>query len=89
MIMMIFFDLFLDRNECEENPGQCGFNSTCTNTIGSYLCTCGEGYAPGFMGKCMGKYLWSLGKKKIKMPSAVNFHKNKIKTPHSRKHQSL
>ncbi|XP_072038061.1 fibrillin-2-like isoform X2 [Amphiura filiformis] len=45
--------LCTDRDECEENPNICGFNSTCTNTIGSYQCACGVGYAPGFMGKCM------------------------------------
>ena len=32
----------IDIDEC--NDFNCGFNSTCTNTIGSYLCECGHGY---------------------------------------------
>ena len=28
----------IDENECEQEP--CHPNSTCTNTNGSYLCTC-------------------------------------------------
>ncbi|KAL2082045.1 hypothetical protein ACEWY4_021863 [Coilia grayii] len=33
-----------DMNECDLDP--CGLNSTCSNTIGSYNCSCWKGYAP-------------------------------------------
>uniref|UniRef100_W5MQ29 Adhesion G protein-coupled receptor E5b, duplicate 3 n=1 Tax=Lepisosteus oculatus TaxID=7918 RepID=W5MQ29_LEPOC len=36
-------------NECRENKTICGPNATCSNTIGSYNCTCNKGYkaSPG------------------------------------------
>ena len=34
--------LFLDVDECEENIDNCSQN--CNNTIGSYNCSCNEGY---------------------------------------------
>ena len=36
------FLLFTDINECTNNNGGC--NQTCTNTAGSYLCSCNTGY---------------------------------------------
>uniref|UniRef100_A0A3B4BRI5 EGF-like domain-containing protein n=1 Tax=Pygocentrus nattereri TaxID=42514 RepID=A0A3B4BRI5_PYGNA len=34
-----------DINECEQgNPGPCGYHSNCTNTPGSFLCSCLRGY---------------------------------------------
>ncbi|XP_069051988.1 adhesion G protein-coupled receptor E5 isoform X2 [Lepisosteus oculatus] len=33
-----------DINECRENTMICGPNATCSNTIGSYNCTCIKGY---------------------------------------------
>src|SRR4029434_940093 len=39
----IFSNLILiDVNECDWDP--CGLNSTCSNTIGSYNCSCWRGY---------------------------------------------
>ena len=35
--------LVTDKNECEENPNICG-RGRCTNTEGSYRCTCDTGY---------------------------------------------
>ena len=34
----------IDINECEENSFSCPENSICTNTIGTYLCQCKEGF---------------------------------------------
>ena len=34
--------LFLDLNECSNSNGGC--NSTCSNSIGSYSCSCEAGY---------------------------------------------
>lgn len=31
-----------DINECNTNNGGCG--TTCTNTVGSYNCSCNDGY---------------------------------------------
>ncbi|XP_063065893.1 adhesion G protein-coupled receptor E1-like [Engraulis encrasicolus] len=35
---------FVDVDECKENAGICGPNSTCTNLNGSYTCSCVEGF---------------------------------------------
>lgn len=32
-----------DINECEEHPNIC-INGHCTNTFGSFMCSCNEGY---------------------------------------------
>ena len=34
--------LFLDIDECKDDPGICQHN--CTNTVGSFTCTCPPGY---------------------------------------------
>ena len=34
---------FIDLNECQINNGGC--NQTCNNTLGSFECSCGIGYA--------------------------------------------
>ena len=36
--------LFLDVNECLENTHKCSANADCTNTEGSYTCSCREGF---------------------------------------------
>lgn len=35
--------LLADVNECESNP--CNEHGICTNTPGSYSCSCGDGYS--------------------------------------------
>lgn len=45
--------LFLDENECKYRP--CDVFAHCTNTLGSFSCTCFPGYqGDGF--HCEGKY---------------------------------
>ena len=53
MCMRSFY-VDVDDNECEENNGGC--SQTCNNTLGSYRCTCEEGYSLNFDGfTCTGK----------------------------------
>ena len=43
-------DLILeDINECRELPGLCA-NGRCSNTFGSFMCTCDNGYKPSSSG---------------------------------------
>jgi len=35
--------LYIDMNECSDSNGGCQHN--CTNTIGSYYCSCAAGYS--------------------------------------------
>ena len=34
----------LDIDECSTNPDICPKDANCSNTIGGYCCTCGDGY---------------------------------------------
>ena len=36
---------YTDVNECDEGTDLCDSNADCTNTIGSYECTCTVGYS--------------------------------------------
>ena len=39
-------DTFLtDIDECAANPGPCSINATCSNSAGSFTCTCNQGYS--------------------------------------------
>lgn len=45
----------VDINECELGTDECDANANCTNTIGSYNCTCNEGFTgEGSNGTCTG-----------------------------------
>ena len=66
MIVVIFIDIYfmyltvvyllLDVNECEDPGGNdCHQNASCTDTIGSYICTCMLGYS-GNGTYCEGKH---------------------------------
>ena len=47
--------LFTDIDECNSTLNNCDGNATCTNTIGSYQCTCHGGYTGnGMKGHCTG-----------------------------------
>ena len=47
--------LYVDVNECEDDPGICNINANCTNTVGSYMCSCLSGYT-GDGTLCTGEY---------------------------------
>lgn len=39
------FCLIVDVNECTEATDNCHDDATCTNTKGSFACTCNQGYS--------------------------------------------
>ena len=47
IIIIAFLDIvyiYVDINDCEDDPEICGMNANCINTIGSYMCSCSSGY---------------------------------------------
>ena len=46
---------FIDINECDIGSDDCGNNSICANTIGSFTCTCEIGYQGSSGRNCVGK----------------------------------
>lgn len=44
---------FLDINECDDNP--CGENTLCTDTVGSFICTCKEEFTGDPFRGCVGE----------------------------------
>ena len=47
---------FTDINECEDNPSVCDDMANCTNSPGSFECTCIHGFTgSGLPDNCMGK----------------------------------
>ena len=47
-----------DINECDDSShNNCSENANCTDTIGSYECTCSEGYSGDGI-SCEGKICW-------------------------------
>ena len=44
----------IDIDECEGEENKCGSNAACMNTVGSYTCSCNDGYiSTGYA--CQGK----------------------------------
>ena len=41
---MLFVKMTIDINECEMETDNCDGNANCTDTIGSFNCTCNPGY---------------------------------------------
>ena len=46
----------VDVDECED-PGICGDNSYCVNSVGSYSCPCSSGYKKTSVNTCQGNYI--------------------------------
>ena len=54
------FLVFLDINECSESFGDnCTENANCTNTEGSYFCSCLSGYQEDGE-RCIGKHVFQM-----------------------------
>ena len=47
-------DFILDIDECTEDKDDCDANAHCNNTVGSFECTCNDGYS-GAGVTCEGK----------------------------------
>ena len=45
LMIIIFPSNFSDIDECAIETDACDENADCTNTIGSYTCTCRSGYS--------------------------------------------
>ena len=56
-IIFIFLCNCVDVNECDDSP--CGEYATCTNSDGSYHCSCNDGFS-GDGEQCSGRTLISL-----------------------------
>jgi hypothetical protein len=39
-----YYHIISDINECDENKHDCDPDATCTNSIGSFDCTCNPGF---------------------------------------------
>ena len=49
-----FFVLASDVNECMEGTDSCHTNADCTDTVGSFQCTCSPGYSGDGVVSCNG-----------------------------------
>ena len=39
------FSFYIDLDECTTNSHNCDGDATCANTVGSFNCTCNQGYS--------------------------------------------
>jgi len=51
-----FFNSVVDNDECSTDSHSCDVNAVCSNTHGSYTCTCKAGYS-GDGRTCSGTFL--------------------------------
>ena len=49
-----------DFNECQSNTDNCNVSANCTNTPGSFFCTCKPGYTGDGVIRCDGKIWFAL-----------------------------
>ncbi|XP_048847539.1 adhesion G protein-coupled receptor E2-like [Brienomyrus brachyistius] len=56
----------IDIDECTKEPGICGSNTVCTNTIGNYTCSCETGFFPST------GTVWDLGTICIDLQQKIN-----------------
>ena len=54
-IILWTFNFSPDINECDDGTASCDVNAQCTNTDGSYNCSCSSGYSGDGM-TCTGMY---------------------------------
>ena len=52
---ILSINFFTDIDECTEGTDDCDDNATCENTIGSFTCTCNDGYS-GSGEECKGEW---------------------------------
>ena len=45
VVYLLKMHTIVDVNECDEETADCHSNATCSNTVGSYDCTCVLGYS--------------------------------------------
>ena len=43
-LVVTLYNLFLDIDECINETYHCHANATCTNTVGSFICSCEDGF---------------------------------------------
>ena len=60
------FSILLDKDDCTLNIHNCDSNAHCSNTAGSFRCTCNTGYT-GSGVSCLGKLAMAEGGSGAKM----------------------
>lgn len=51
--------MFLDIDECLRNISECDYQATCTDTDGSFACSCNTGFSgSGLLCNGMYQFLW-------------------------------
>lgn len=55
LLVLTYALLHTDFDECDNEDHNCDRNAVCNNTVGSYTCTCNDGYeGEGYNGSCRG-----------------------------------